>query len=89
MRFIAPDPLQGTDNMAVFFEQKNPEPTGYAGINVATGRPFPPPRARPVILGVADIVGYALVLRGTFATPDGFSFNHPANTRQTHDKHME
>ena len=34
---------------------------GLPCIVLAAGRPFPPPRARPVISGVVDIVGYAPV----------------------------
>jgi hypothetical protein len=37
------------------------EPTGLPCIVLAAGRPFPPPRARPVISGVVDLVGYAPV----------------------------
>jgi hypothetical protein len=40
------------------------EPKGLPCIVVAAGRPFPPPRARPVISGVVDIVGYAPVFSG-------------------------
>jgi uncharacterized protein YjbJ (UPF0337 family) len=37
---------------------------GLPCIVLAAGRPFPPPRARPVISGVVDIVGYAPVFSG-------------------------
>ena len=40
------------------------EPMGLPCIVLAAGRPFPPPRARPVISGVVDIVGYAPVFSG-------------------------
>jgi hypothetical protein len=41
---------------------RSQEPTGAARIVMTAGRPFPPPRARPVISGVVDIwVGYAPV----------------------------
>src|SRR4051794_32740048 len=37
------------------------EPMGLPCIVMAAGRPFPPPRARPVFSGVVDFVGYAPV----------------------------
>ena len=37
------------------------EPTRRPRIVRTAGRPFPPPRARPVISGVVDVVGYAPV----------------------------
>src|SRR3977135_3518147 len=45
------------------------EPTGLPCIVPAAGRPFPPPRARPVISGVVDLVGYAPVF---FTASTGF-----------------
>jgi hypothetical protein len=62
------------------------EPMGLPCIVQAAGRPFPPPRARPVISGVVDIVGYAPVFSaastggyrlgesGTFAQRLGSSY---------------
>src|SRR3979411_2954847 len=50
-------------------EGDSQEPTGLPCIVPPPARPFPPPRARPFISGVVDIVGYAPVF---FTASTGF-----------------
>src|SRR6478609_3452582 len=51
--------VQGNLGLGAWAERQ--EPMGLPCIVQAAGRPFPPPRARPVISGVVDFVGYAPV----------------------------